>query len=258
MAGPRITPILPPILSDPITGMGRTGTRTINKIRSTCSVLLNSIPIGAIIILVSAMTRIFTISTIRAKGEVGIKASMAARPLEPPVLAAIPAGLLVLAARLLEPLVPAGTPVELPVLAARPLEPLVLVAIRVELLVPARPLGPLVPAATLLEQAVRRFAPLGAKVRRGAALELLVRRCVRLGLLVLPFMPLELRARGRAAREPLVLAAANRQKLLRLRKNSSSSSSFNDASSQIAPPGRSGNFLLSASRLAGDFKPGRK
>ena len=75
--GPRITLIRPPILSDPITGMRRSGMLGINAILITGVILNKSIPIGADITLVSVMTRIFTISTIAARGKVGIKDSRA-------------------------------------------------------------------------------------------------------------------------------------------------------------------------------------
>src|SRR5659263_98695 len=83
MAGPRITLIRPPILSDPITGMRRSGMRGINAILNTGRVLNKGIPIGADIALVSVMTRIFIIRTIAARGKVGIKDSRASVLLEP-------------------------------------------------------------------------------------------------------------------------------------------------------------------------------
>ena len=83
MAGPRITLIRPPILSDPIPGMRRSGMRGINAILITGGILNKSIPIGADIALVSVMTRIFIINTIAARGKVGIKDSMASVLLEP-------------------------------------------------------------------------------------------------------------------------------------------------------------------------------
>ena len=58
-------------------GMRRSGMRGINAIRITGGLLNKSIPIGADIVLVSVMTRIFIISTIAARGKVGIKDSMA-------------------------------------------------------------------------------------------------------------------------------------------------------------------------------------
>jgi len=255
--------------------MGRGGIRGINKIRTTTRILRKSIPIGGGIILVSVMTRIFIISTIRARGEVGIKAFMAAQPLEPmvrrgaareplvlaaiprepPVRRFVPPGLLVLAAMplgpsvrryaLLEALVRRDAALAVPVRRFALLEPLVLrFALLVVLVLAAIPLGP----------PVLRFAPLGALVRRGAALlvpvrrfappGLLVRQLVLLVLLVLRFVPMGLLVLRRAPQEPLTLAGKNRQKLLRPRKNRNSSNSPTDASSQIAPPGRSGNSLL--------------
>jgi hypothetical protein len=83
MAGPRITLIRPPILSDLKSGMRRSGMRGINAIRITGGLLNKSIPIGADIAWVSVMTRIFIINTIAAKGEVGTKESMASVLLEP-------------------------------------------------------------------------------------------------------------------------------------------------------------------------------
>ena len=84
MAGPRITLIRPPILSDPRSGMRRSGMRGINAILITGRLLNKSIPIGADITLVSVMTRIFIINTIAARGKVGIKDSMASGPATPP------------------------------------------------------------------------------------------------------------------------------------------------------------------------------
>src|SRR5664280_2724604 len=88
MGGPRITLIRPLILSDPITGMGRTGIRGINKIRITCRVLHKSIPITVGTMLVRLMTRIFIMPTIVARGKAGIRDSMAS-VLEPPVLTSV-------------------------------------------------------------------------------------------------------------------------------------------------------------------------
>ena len=115
MDGPRITLILLFILSDPIRGMSRGGRPGINRILITGRVLNKSIPIGAGTMLVSIMTRIFIIPTIVAKGEVGIRDSMASVLLGLPALAAI------LLAPLAQPCVN--------------LEPLVLAAILLEALV---------------------------------------------------------------------------------------------------------------------------
>jgi hypothetical protein len=57
--------------------------RGINAIRITGSLLNKSIPIGADIASVNITTRIFIISTIAARGKVGIKDSMASVPLQP-------------------------------------------------------------------------------------------------------------------------------------------------------------------------------
>jgi hypothetical protein len=76
MDGARITLILPPILSDPLTGMHQGGIRGINKILITGKIFSASIPIGKDTTLVSVMTRIFIISTIVARVKDGIKDSM--------------------------------------------------------------------------------------------------------------------------------------------------------------------------------------
>src|SRR5208337_825789 len=82
---PRITPILPSILSDPKTGMRRGGIRGIRDILNTGVILSDSILIGAGTRLVTSMTRIFITSTIAARGEVGIKDSRVIVPQGPPV-----------------------------------------------------------------------------------------------------------------------------------------------------------------------------
>src|SRR5208337_243150 len=82
---PRITPILPSILSDPKTGMRRGGIRGIRDILNTGVILSDSILIGAGTRLVTSMTRIFITSTIAARGEVGIKDSRGSVPQGPPV-----------------------------------------------------------------------------------------------------------------------------------------------------------------------------
>src|SRR5208337_3600042 len=82
---PRITPILPSILSDPKTGMRRGGIRGIRDILNTGVILSDSILIGAGTRLVTSMTRIFITSTIAAKGEVGIKDSRGIVPQGPAV-----------------------------------------------------------------------------------------------------------------------------------------------------------------------------
>ena len=76
MDGRRIILIRPPILSDPMTGMSRSGMRGINTILITGRILNKIIPIGADTTPVSIMTRIFIINTIAARGEGGIKDSM--------------------------------------------------------------------------------------------------------------------------------------------------------------------------------------
>ena len=76
MDGPRITLILPPILSDPLTGMRQGGIRGINKILITGKIFSDSIPIGKDTTPVSVMTRIFIISTIVARVKDGIKDSV--------------------------------------------------------------------------------------------------------------------------------------------------------------------------------------
>ena len=79
--------------------MHRIGMRGINAIRITGRILNKSIPIGGDTRLAGIMTRIFIISTIAARVEVGIKDSKAAVPRQP---------LQVQAAVLLEPMVPAS------------------------------------------------------------------------------------------------------------------------------------------------------
>jgi hypothetical protein len=67
--------------------MRRGGIRGIRDILNTGIILSDSILNGADTRLVGTMTRIFIIGTIVARGEVGIKDSMAFVPKEPPVLA---------------------------------------------------------------------------------------------------------------------------------------------------------------------------
>jgi hypothetical protein len=59
--------------------------RGINAILITGRILNKNIPIGADIASASVMTRIFIISTIAARGKVGIKDSMAPVPQQPPL-----------------------------------------------------------------------------------------------------------------------------------------------------------------------------
>jgi hypothetical protein len=87
--------------------MSRGGRPGINAILITGRLLNKSIPIGADIALVIAMTRIFITSTIVARGKVGIKDSMVFVLLEL---------LLVPAVVPLRPPVPASTLLEPPVL----------------------------------------------------------------------------------------------------------------------------------------------
>ena len=76
MAGPRITRILPPILSDPITGMGRCGIRGISATLITGKISSDSIPIGPDTEKVSIMIRDSMKCTIVARGLGGRKASV--------------------------------------------------------------------------------------------------------------------------------------------------------------------------------------
>ena len=95
--------------------------RGIRDIRITGIIFSDSILTGADTTLVSIMTRIFIISTIVARGEVGIKDSMAFVLPEPPVLVFALLGLLVLAFALLEPVVQAFMARGQPVLLFAPL-----------------------------------------------------------------------------------------------------------------------------------------
>jgi hypothetical protein len=74
--GLRITRILPPILSDPITGMGRSGIRGISETLITGKISGDSIPIGPDTEKVSVMTRVSMKCTIVARGLGGRKDSV--------------------------------------------------------------------------------------------------------------------------------------------------------------------------------------
>jgi hypothetical protein len=143
MDGPRITPMLPPISSDLITGMLRGGIRGINTILITGRVLRNDIPIGAAINILSVMARNFIISTIVARVKVGIKDSMVFVLLEPMDLVSVLPELLVQAI-LPEPLVLEKFVLPEPLVLAILPGPLVLVFVLPEPLVLAilpEPLG---------------------------------------------------------------------------------------------------------------------
>src|SRR5659263_656983 len=86
MGGPRITLIRPLILSDPLPGMSQGGRPGINSIHTTGSILNKSILITAGTMLVRRMTRISIMPTIVARGEAGIRDSMASVLLAPVLL----------------------------------------------------------------------------------------------------------------------------------------------------------------------------
>ncbi len=134
MDGPRITLILLPILSDPLTGMNRGGISGIRDILITGKTFSDSIPIGADTKLVSVMTRIFITGTIAARVQVGIKDSMASVLPESLVMAYKPQDPLVVAFLLLKPLMgmlaTASVPLGPLVLGSAPQEPLVLAFMR--------------------------------------------------------------------------------------------------------------------------------
>ena len=150
MAGPHITLIRAPILSDPVTGMRRTIMCGISAILITGKILSKGIPIGGDIGPVGIMTRNFIISTIAARVEVGIKDSKAAVPRQP---------LLVLASVLPEPMPLASvTPEPRVVPAYKPPESPAAAFVTPELQVPsvlAR--GRLLPAFTAREPMAQPF-----------------------------------------------------------------------------------------------------
>jgi hypothetical protein len=100
--------------------------RGIRDILNTGIILSDSILIGADTRLVTTMTRIFITGTIVARGEVGIKDSMAFVPKEPPVMDLVPKEPPVLAIIPKEPAVLAIIPKDPPVLALIPKQPPVL------------------------------------------------------------------------------------------------------------------------------------
>lgn len=219
MAGPRITPMPRPTSSGRMTGMDSGGIRGTNETLITGRVLRNGIPIGVNTNTRSIMTGNFMNSTIAARVAAGIKASMASVLAGLPVLAAIPPG--PLGRRCVLPGLPVlavvlpGLPVrpfvlpELPalpcVLPDLPVLPFVLLSLPV---LPFGPLGLLAPPFVLPEPPVRRFVLLGLPVRPFVLRVLPVRPFNLPGLLALAAVP----------RQPLVLPAKNRPKLLRLRK----------------------------------------
>ena len=246
MAGPRITPIRPPILSDPKSGMRRNGMRGINAIRTTGRLLNKSIPIGVDIALVSVMTRIFIINTITAREKVGIKDSMASVPRRPParivppeptssgVRPGQPTGPGVRPGQPTGPSVRPGQPTGPGVHPAQPAGPTGRPAThRPSFVPPARParvsvrLSPPAPQCVRLSPPVRPCVRLSPPVRQCVRLQPPVRACVRLS-------PPEL--------EPLPLASVNLKNRLGVKKNRSRSSPAG-ARAQIAPPGRSGIIL---------------
>ena len=222
--------------------MRRSGMRGINTILITGRLLNKSIPIGADIALVSVMTRIFIISTIVARGKVGIKDSMASVLLEPLlVMASVPPGAPGPGVRPLEPLV----------LASVPLEPLVLASIREPLVLASDPWSHWSWRRVLAPLAADRTPgscwSLASLADRGpASPEPQVLASVPLEPLVLAFSPWN-RWSGIAPGAP-ALASVNLKNLLVVKKNRSSSSPTG-ASSQIAPPGRSGIILRGKSRF---------
>ena len=258
MAGPRITLIRPPILSDPKSGMRRSGMRGINAIRITGRLLNKSIPIGADIASVSVMTRIFIISTIAARGKVGIKDSMASVRRRPPAPTCVPVSPLVPGVHPGQPTgpSPSGQPPVLrpsgsahrsrsPSGSARRSERASGSAHRPRC-PSGQPTGPSVVRLSLPVR-VRPAQPTGPGASGSAHRS---RVCVRLSPPVpesVRLSPPVQRASGscpwsQLAQKPLPLASVNLKKLLGVRKNRSRSSPAG-ARSQIAPPGRSGIIL---------------
>jgi hypothetical protein len=208
--------------------------RGINKILITGRILNKSIPIGADIALVSVMTRIFIINTIVARGEAGIKDSMAFVLLKLPDLAILPEplllvfvlpSLLVQAFMALEQPAMAFVLLKLPDLAILP-EPLLLVFVLPSLLVQA---------FMALEQPALAFILLK-----------LLDLAILPEPLLLVFVPLEQPALV-LVNLRLVRAFVNLRQLLMMRKKSSSSPPTG-ARSQIVQPGRSEIILTAASR----------
>ena len=195
-----------------------------------------SIPIGADIASVNITTRIFIISTIAARGKVGIKDSMASVHLQP---------LLVLAFVLRWTLATAFVTPEAQALAVLTLRQLLPASVALEHLLPV-----FVTTEPLVVLAYKLLEPLALPFRNREPLVLavlslgkLLLRSVLLEPLVLAYKPLE-----PLVGEPLPLACGNLKNLPAVRKNRSSSFPIG-VSSQIAPPGRSGIILIAPSRF---------
>ena len=195
-----------------------------------------SIPIGADIASVNITTRIFIISTIAARGKVGIKDSMASVHLQP---------LLVLAFVLRWTLATAFVTPEAQALEVLTLRQLLPASVALEHLLPVFvTTGPLVVLAyKLLEPLALPFRNREPLVLAVLSLGKLLLRSVLLEPLVLAYKPLE-----PLVGEPLPLACGNLKNLPAVRKNRSSSFPIG-VSSQIAPPGRSGIILIAPSRF---------
>ena len=225
-----------------------------------------SIPIGADIASVNITTRIFIISTIAARGKVGIKDSMASVHLQPLLVLAfvlrwtlatafVTPEAQALAVLTLRQLLPASVALEhllpvfvttgpLVVLAYKLLEPLALpFRNREPLVLAVLSLGQLLPASVALEPLVLAFKNREPLVLAVLLLGKLLLRSVLLEPLVLAYKPLE-----PLVGEPLPLACGNLKNLPAVRKNRSSSFPIG-VSSQIAPPGRSGIILIAPSRF---------
>ena len=240
--------------------MGRAGMCGIGDIPHTGIIFGDSILIIADTKLVTTMTRIFITSIIVARGEVGIKDSMAFVPLGPPVLElpvldSIPLGVLVLAVVALEPpvldFIPLGPPVlELPVLDSIPLGVLVLAVVALEPpVLDFIPLGPPVLELPVLDITlglpVLDIIPLGLPVL-DTILGLPVLDIILPGVLVLAVVALDPPVLQIVLKPPLP-AVLNLGKLLLMRKNIRSSSPTG-ASSRLLYLGRSGIILKAKSR----------
>ena len=224
MAGPRITLILRSISPDPLPGMRRSGIPGINAILITGRVLNSSIPIGAAIASVSVMIKSFIISTIMARGEVGIKDSRAG--VLPQFLA--------LGCINRHPMAPDLKNPDLPVLERIAQEPLPLAFTREPLVLACILLGQLLPASVLM------YPPV-----------LAVLASVLLGFLPREFRNLEPMALASVALGPRVRERIKLRKILGVRKERRSSFLIG-AGFQIAPAGRSGSILLPPERSAAE------
>ena len=171
MAGPHITLTRPPILSDPKSGMRRSGMPGINATRTTGRLLNKGTPIGVDIALVSVMTRIFITNTIAGQGEgwnKGVPSGV--RPRRPPAHTFVPRNPPARVCSRISPPVPAPVRLSPQVLACvRHNQPIVLA-------IPRRPPAPI---SVLTSPPVRACVRLSPPVPESVRLNQLARASVR-------------------------------------------------------------------------------